>query len=515
MKPPNPHLDGDSRRLVFASWAAVGGVFLFLAVAVWFFMPIRPRATLPKGSEVLAISPDGPLIAARLGDKVNLWEVATGQLAAVLPSDVGGSPESVYRFSSDSRWLAASCGNSLKLWAVPSGQERASAEVSGDMTDRQSFIFSPDSTWLAYQVDAPNYEEKLVVWDLAQERARATLSGPNILNRLFSPDGKTLVIESAGNNRAADFPYGRIRIWDSSTGQEIRFFETPRRVARVFAFSPDSRILAGGDLRGALERWPWEVKLWDLTTSAELGKFPVSGEVRELRFAADGHCLLVSCSFHGYRQSFHLIDLTVPLPGENALAPPLTSQFMPEVVETTLSPDGLQLALGSNADDAPVVIENLPDRKRRAELKPLMRGERLSPGQFTNDGKLLAVVGVPPNPPPTSPIVRWLFGSPRALPSQLEESELHLYETDTGRCQGTLPMESSRSYWLTADSKILVLVDREHILALWDLPLHKSWGLLFVWWTGLAVCLLAIRIYLRRWDGRKAAPSLTSEMVSK
>lgn len=74
----------------------------------------------------------------------------------------------------------------------------------------------------------------------------------------FAPDGKTLA--SAGRRA--------VKLWDAQTGEPVRTLQPDRGGICTVAFSPDGRMLAGGErFTGGGGREPAElVTLWDVKT---------------------------------------------------------------------------------------------------------------------------------------------------------------------------------------------------------------------------------------------------------
>ncbi len=472
------------RSLVLA--AAV--LFVPLAAAVWWFMPLAPRAALPAGSEILRLSPDGRLLATRRGGQVTLWNLA-GLKAGALAEDLAAWPVWGFVFSTDGRWLAAGGAGFVKVWEMPSGSERAAVPVSADKKFRARPLFSPDGKWLAFRTGGANQASKVIVWDLAQAREHTVIPGHAGAMR-FSPDSKTLALET-WNTQPERPSAGTIHLWDLETGKEKAGLETKPAPLRRLAFSPDGRILATGERKRAQWDGPYEVKLWDMAAGkSRTWKVPLG--VIGLRFTGDGSRLLVTSFAKAWQVS--LIDPgaapaeVTPIPDTNSLS-------------LSISADGRLLARSPNQPDEPATIIELPALTQRAQLIPNSPGERLFLNDFSPDGKRLAVVSGW-NDAPTRR--GRLFRSKSAASSStspdaaLLDGELHLFDTDSGALEGTVPIVRSARVWFTPDSKALAVLAPDGTPTIWDLPLRQPWGrILACWALLLAGCLGVAGLWLR------------------
>src|SRR5262249_51228722 len=118
----------------------------------------------------------------------------------------------------------------------------------------------------------------------------------------FSPDSKVLASACEFIDSKSRAVAGEVRLWNLGSGRMLRSisFKSPTQLYRV-AFSEDGKLLATSLRiydRGA-RTFQGEIKLWDVTTGNELRIFP--GNL--VAFSPDGRTLAV-----GTNQSLKLMD---------------------------------------------------------------------------------------------------------------------------------------------------------------------------------------------------------------
>jgi WD40 repeat protein len=91
----------------------------------------------------------------------------------------------------------------------------------------------------------------------------------------YSLDGRTLASGSEDHT---------VKLWDASTGTELRTFNGHSDNVSSVAFSPDGKILASGSLDHS-------IKLWDVESGLELHSLPAPGSVTSVSFSPDGRTL--------------------------------------------------------------------------------------------------------------------------------------------------------------------------------------------------------------------------------
>jgi WD40 repeat protein/serine/threonine protein kinase len=230
--------------------------------------PLEPSFEGCPAVSALALRRDGRRLATvHLSNAgvatVRVRDLGTGQpvwkqeAQAAVVNDVAYSP--------DGRWLASAgvnkreIGGEVRLWDAETGREirnfgKHTAGVHG-------VAFSPDSRWLA-----SGWGDGMVrIWD-AKDPAREARELPRhageVKRVMFLPDGR---LASAGGRATTDgnpSGLGEVKIWDLSTGQGLDL-RGHTEVVEGLACSPDGRRLA----TGSLDR---TIKLWDTTTGEEV-----------------------------------------------------------------------------------------------------------------------------------------------------------------------------------------------------------------------------------------------------
>jgi WD40 repeat protein len=202
-----------------------------------------------RGTECLAFSPDGNRLAGG-GDvlengrsvhgHLNLWEPATGR--ELFAGTLDRRPLGVLAFSPDGTWLALGTGHRVMRWDPAAG---TGTEIL-TLPRRQSvkaLAFGPSGEALA----ASGEGSQLRMWDLT--------TGQEI--RMLEWHPRSFAHVGFGPNRellASD--YETVKVWDPATGRELHSLDTgeDEDVCSV-ALSPDGKQLATGYVHGEVRVW--------------------------------------------------------------------------------------------------------------------------------------------------------------------------------------------------------------------------------------------------------------------
>ena len=273
---------------------------------------------------------------------VRLWDAETGKLKATLTH--AGHVKS-FMYSPDGRTIATSgehfSEGIVRLWDAETGKLKATLTYTGHVS---YFMYSPDGRTIATSGEHFSEGTLIALWDVVTGELKTTLTGHVIpvKSLTYSPDGKTIVIESDNG----------LRIWDIVTGEYKTALTEDARSVKSFAYSPDGKKIVIGDDSG--------LGLWNAETEehkATLTEF--DSDFSNLAYSPDGKTIAAQKVF-----SVDYSTIKISVPRDVQLWDAVTGEYKTtlthagDFVSFEYNPDGKTIA--TTGIDGTVLLWEIP-----------------------------------------------------------------------------------------------------------------------------------------------------------
>lgn len=327
----------------------------------------------PEAIDSLALSPDGGLLALRVGQTtVKVFDTQTWKVKHTFDENSGGDVKerstsrfvmSVRRvlevaFSADGDTLAGELDHGeIKLWDHRTGEIKK--RLGADEDEPSLVAIATDGGTLAEVSNG-----KLRVWHSGSEEKRILTmpAGGPISAIALSADGQTLAVGTGKE----------LQLLNSATGQVLKTLASGQTTASRIVLSHDGLTLATADESGA-------IAVWDLANERIAKTLNAGSKVTALRFARDGRMLASATED---------LDIAIWNLQTGSLQQKL-QKHSAAINALAFSPNGELLASGG--DDRTAVIWDTASGKSKRTFKG--HDQTVTALAFSPDGTLLATAG--------------------------------------------------------------------------------------------------------------------------
>ncbi|CAN5138633.1 hypothetical protein BH11PLA2_BH11PLA2_47780 [soil metagenome] len=253
--------------------------------------PPSVGAAVPVG-----LAADGRTAVNHHDGKSFVWNLETGVKSGTISEDVNRSSP-LAGLTRDGKTLLFATADGPAIWDVVTRKKLIIKAPTREVASPTAFAMSDDGerSALAGQMQAnpqDRVHHQIELYSRTAEMMlhRVTTRG-NVLAMHFSPDGTKLGVALGGNQQwgrgGEDTDRFRLEVYDSRSGRLQ--FQSPAFAseARVFAFSPDNRLLL---------TWTTEerVDVWELLSGKKRQSFPLKGNLESLAVSPDGESFATS-----------------------------------------------------------------------------------------------------------------------------------------------------------------------------------------------------------------------------
>jgi dipeptidyl aminopeptidase/acylaminoacyl peptidase len=245
---------------------------------------IKPAVSVNGAVAAVAFDPSTRRIAAGSYKSVHLMSLDDRKWIATL--DGHADLVRAVAFSPDGRWLAVGGGPSgrfgeIKIWDVQRPKPKLLSTIQGHRDTILAIAFSPDGKTIA----SASYDRLVKLWDLTTGKQLRSLKEHTdaVYAIAFMPDGKRLV--SAAGDRT-------LKVWDVAEGKRLTTINDALDALYTVAVNPSGTQIAAAGADRIVRTWAWNGAADANAATLQASTFAHADAVLRVAYSPDGATLV-------------------------------------------------------------------------------------------------------------------------------------------------------------------------------------------------------------------------------
>lgn len=223
----------DSKRIICVNWVSPQMVIKVWDATTGKLVAADVRLDRPRALDFPVLDSGGSRLVARQDDDLLVWDTRTGK--NLLSFRAEGKGSGFVAVSADGKLLASGTRNgTVAVWGIDAGKELHA--LKGHTGSVEAVAFRPDGKRLVSATYGDDNRREVKLWNAETGKLVFDLDTRGIESQIrrvgFSPNGKLV---AATNIR------GAMKIWDVETGKEVLAFKAYKNEILSFAFHPDGK----------------------------------------------------------------------------------------------------------------------------------------------------------------------------------------------------------------------------------------------------------------------------------